>query len=152
MEGLGGRLVTPEDDEWPRELLDCLPSGSDNVGDVAPLALWVRGDRPLQQATGRGVAVIGARASTPYGTRVATEIAGELAISGHTVVAGAAYGIDAAAHRAALAVDGVTVAVMPCGLDRPYPYASGPDRLVDSRRGCHRSPSSRAPGARAGIV
>ncbi|MFJ4651029.1 DNA-processing protein DprA [Nocardia sp. NPDC088792] len=130
VERLGGRLVTPEDDEWPRELLQCLPSGSDNVGDVAPLALWVRGDRSLLQATCRAVAVIGARASTPYGNRVASEIAGELAGSGHCVLAGAAYGIDAAAHRAALSVGGVTVAVMPCGLDRPYPYAH--EQLLDA--------------------
>lgn len=130
VDSLGGRLVTPEDEEWPRELLGCLPSGSGNVGDVAPLALWVRGDRPLQEVTHRAVAVIGARASTAYGNHVATAIAGDLAGSGRTVVAGAAYGIDAAAHRAALAVDGVTVAVMACGLDRPYPVAH--EQLLDA--------------------
>ncbi len=123
VERLGGRLVTPEDEEWPRERLACLPSGSDNAGDVAPVALWVRGDRSLREVTARAVAVIGARASTAYGNRVATEIAGDLTGSGWTVIAGAAFGIDAAAHRAALAAGGVTVAVMPCGLDRPYPYA-----------------------------
>ncbi|NNH73784.1 DNA-protecting protein DprA [Nocardia uniformis] len=128
VEGLGGRLVTPEDDEWPRELLECLPPGSGDVGDVAPLALWVRGDRSLREVTYRAVAVIGARASTAYGNHVATEIAGDLAGSGRTIVGGAAYGIDAAAHRAALAVGGVTVAVLACGLDRPYPVQH--DRLL----------------------
>lgn len=130
VERLGGRLVTPEDDEWPAALLDCLPSGSDKVGDVPPVALWVRGNRSLREATDRAVAVIGARASTEYGNHVATGIAGDLAGSGWTVVAGAAFGIDAAAHRAAMAVGGVTVAVMACGLDRPYPFAH--DRLLDA--------------------
>ncbi|MFI1919289.1 DNA-processing protein DprA [Nocardia sp. NPDC020380] len=130
VERLGGRLVTPEDDEWPHELLECLPSGSDNVGDIAPVALWVRGNRSLKEVTCRAVAVIGARASTEYGNHVATEIAGDLARSGWTVVAGAAFGIDAAAHRAAIGVGGITVAVMACGLDRPYPPAH--DRLLEA--------------------
>ncbi|WP_405132919.1 DNA-processing protein DprA [Nocardia sp. NBC_01388] len=129
MERVGGRLVTPEDEEWP-PLLGCLPSCSDNAGDVPPVALWVRGNRSLREITDRAIAVIGARASTEYGNHVAAQIAGDLAGSGWTVVAGAAFGIDAAAHRAAMAVGGVTVAVMPCGLDRPYPTAHG--RLLDS--------------------
>lgn len=53
VERLGGRLVTPEDVEWPAALLECLPSGSDNVGDVPPVALWVRGNRSLREATAR---------------------------------------------------------------------------------------------------
>ncbi|MBF6137250.1 DNA-protecting protein DprA [Nocardia puris] len=130
VERLGGRLVTPEDDEWPQEMLECLPSRSDNVGDAPPVALWVRGDRSLREVTDRAVAVIGARASTDCGNHVATEIAADLAGSGWTVAAGAAFGIEAAAHRAVMAVGGVTVAVMPCGLDRPYPFAH--DRLLDA--------------------
>ncbi|WP_405136688.1 DNA-processing protein DprA [Nocardia sp. NBC_01388] len=129
MERLGSRLVTPEDPEWPL-MLGCLPSCSDNVGDVLPVALWVRGHRSLREVTDRTIAVIGARASTEYGNHVATQIAGDFAGSGWTVVAGAAFGIDAAGHRAAIAAGGMTVAVMPCGLDRPYPTAH--DRLLDS--------------------
>lgn len=130
VERLGGRLVTPEDEEWPRELLAGLPSGSDNVGDAEPVALWVRGHRSLREVTDRAVAVIGACASTGYGSQVATQIAGDLAGSGWTVVAGAAFGIDAASHRAALAVGGLTAAVLPCGLDRPYPFPHG--QLLDT--------------------
>lgn len=123
IERLGGRLVTPDDEEWPHELLDCLPTGSENPGDVAPLALWVRGPWALREATARAIAVVGARASTAYGNHVASSLAGDLACAGWSVVSGAAHGIDGMAHRGALAVDGMTIAVMPCGLDRPYPNA-----------------------------
>ncbi|MEV0246888.1 DNA-processing protein DprA [Nocardia sp. NPDC050712] len=121
VERLGGRLVTPDDEEWPREALACLPSGSDNPGDVRPLALWVRGNGSLHPLTASAVGVVGARASTEYGNWVATEIAGDLAEGGWTVVSGAALGIDARAHHGAMAAGGPTIAVMPCGLDRPYP-------------------------------
>ncbi|MGW4246735.1 DNA-processing protein DprA [Nocardia sp. NPDC004722] len=120
---LGGRLVTPHDSEWPHERLSCLPTGSDNSGDAAPLALWVGGAGTLPAASARAITITGARASTEYGNGVARSMAGGLAESGWTVVAGAAFGIDAAAHRAALDTrDGLTVAVLPCGLDRAYPY------------------------------
>ncbi|BEK93849.1 hypothetical protein NSK11_contig00181-0011 [Nocardia seriolae] len=121
---LGARLVTPEDPEWPRELLACLPTGSDNPGDAAPLAFWVRGQHSLRQATARAAALTGATASTDYGRQVTRSFGTELAAAGWTVVSGAAFGIDTVAHEAALAVDGLTVAIMPCGLDRAYPIGN----------------------------
>jgi DNA processing protein len=66
---------------------------------------------------------VGARSATDYGARVAGEIAASLAESGTTVVSGAAFGIDQAAHRGALAVRGPTIAVLACGVDRAYPLA-----------------------------
>lgn len=119
----GGRLVTPDDAEWPawRMLsLAQLTPGRDPDGAV-PLVFWVRGGRDLRELTERAIAVVGARCSTGYGDRVAGEIAGELAARGWTIVSGAAFGIDGTAHRAALAVGGVTIAVLACGVDRPYP-------------------------------
>src|SRR5690606_21073056 len=60
-------------------------------------------------------------AATDYGEHTAAEFAYELTQSGMTVVSGAAYGIDGAAHRGTLAAEGVTVAVLGCGLDVGYP-------------------------------
>ncbi|WP_174412554.1 DNA-processing protein DprA [Nocardia tenerifensis] len=130
MERLGGRVVTPDDPEWPAwRLLGLaqLDSGRDRDGAV-PLVLWVRGPRSLLESSDRAVAVVGARCSSGYGNQVTAEIAGDLAAKGWTIVSGAAFGIDAMAHRAALAVGGVTIAVLACGVDRPYPAQH--DRLL----------------------
>ena len=110
---VGGRLLVPGDLEWPTQL--------DDLGDVAPWALWVRGTVDLRLAALRSVAVVGARASTSYGTHVASMLASDLAACGWTVVSGGAFGIDAAAHAGALAARGVTVAVLACGVDVAYP-------------------------------
>lgn len=106
------RLVIPGDDEWP--------SGLDDL-DMPPYALWVRGRRSPAGLCESSVAVVGARASSDYGNDVAVDLGWGLASKGFTVVSGAAYGIDAAAHRGALAADGLTVAVLACGIDKPYP-------------------------------
>ncbi|MFI5499011.1 DNA-processing protein DprA [Nocardia asteroides] len=123
MARLGGRVITPDDDEWPgwRMLgLDQLDTERDRDAAV-PLVLWARGPLSLRTASERAVAVVGSRCSSGYGVQVAGEIACELAGRGWTIVSGAAFGIDAAAHRAALGVGGSTVAVLACGVDRPYP-------------------------------
>ena len=94
----------------------------------APLGLWVRGPLRLD-ALPAPVAVVGSRSATTYGTDVAAELAAGLARAGSAVVSGAAFGIDQAAHRGALAGDGPTVAVLACGVDRAYPAAH--QRLLD---------------------
>ncbi|WP_433665439.1 DNA-processing protein DprA [Nocardia sp. CA-128927] len=130
IERIGGRVVTPEDPEWPAwRLLGLaqLDSGQDRDGAV-PLVLWVRGPRSLLESSDRALAVVGARCSTGYGNHVTGEIAGDLAAKGWTIVSGAAFGIDGMAHRAALAVGGSTIAVLACGVDRPYPAQH--DRLL----------------------
>lgn len=106
------RLVIPGDDEWPDAV--------DDLGVHAPLLLWVRGDATLLSSA-QSVALVGARAATGYGEHVAGEFADALARGGAAVVSGGAYGIDGAAHRAALGAGGVTIAVMAGGVDRPYP-------------------------------
>jgi DNA processing protein len=111
----GARVVVPGDDEWPTALED--------LGDRVPIALWVAGDGNLADAARRSVSVVGARACTAYGEHVAGELAAALGDRGWTVVSGGAYGIDAAAHRGALAVEAPTVAVLACGVDVPYPAA-----------------------------
>ncbi len=69
------------------------------------------------------MAVVGSRSATTYGADVAGELGHGLATAGITVVSGAAFGIDVAAHRGALAAPGPTVAVLACGVDRAYPAA-----------------------------
>ncbi|MFC9232213.1 DNA-processing protein DprA [Streptomyces decoyicus] len=118
---LGGRFVCPGDDEWPRQL--------DDLGDARPVGLWVRGTGNLRLWALRSVAVVGARACTEYGAHLATTLGAGLADRGWTVVSGAAYGVDGAAHRGALAADGATVAVMASGVD--YAYPRGHSELID---------------------
>ena len=88
-----------------------------------PLALWVRGPLDLRASALRSVSVVGARACTAYGERATSELVGPLAEQGWTIVSGGAFGIDAAAHRAALVSGGATVAFMACGVDVAYPRA-----------------------------
>ncbi|MGX2994244.1 DNA-processing protein DprA [Streptomyces sp. JNUCC 64] len=109
----GVRFLCPGDAEWPAQL--------DDLGDACPIGLWVRGRPSLRLWALRSVAVVGARACTEYGARTAAGLAAELAARGWVVVSGGAYGIDGAAHRGALGSDGATVAVLACGVDRPYP-------------------------------
>lgn len=121
---LGGRVVVPGDEEWPEGLdwpLDAM-AGADVRELAPPWALYVRGPHHLAAASQRSVAVVGARAATAYGTHVAAELAFALAEAGVAVVSGGAFGIDAAAHRAALDARGApTVAVLACGIDVAYP-------------------------------
>jgi DNA processing protein len=109
----GIRLICPGDPEWPSRL--------DELGEKAPYALWARGNGDLRFCCLRSVAMVGARAATSYGCYVASEMASSLAARGWAIVSGGAYGIDAAAHRGALAAAGATVAVLACGVDHPYP-------------------------------
>lgn len=111
---LDAQVVCPGDPHWPCGLNDL---------ESPPYCLWVRGPLPLRPAMDRSVAVVGARAATSYGEFVAAQLAADLVDRGMTVVSGAAFGIDAAAHRGALSVDGPTVAVLAGGVDRPYPAA-----------------------------
>src|SRR4051794_13194912 len=117
----GGRLVVPGDQEWPPWL--------DQLGERVPIALWVRGPVGLVDACTRSVALVGSRASSGYGEHVTGELAAGCADRRLSVVSGAAYGIDACAHRGALAVQGPTVAVLAGGIDRPYPR--GNETLIE---------------------
>jgi DNA processing protein len=111
---LRARLLAPGDDEWP--------DGLDDL-EVPPHCLWVRGPEHLREACERSAAIVGARSATPYGESTASEIASGLCERRFTVVSGAAFGIDGAAHRGALSVEGTTLAVLAGGVERPYPEA-----------------------------
>ena len=121
---VGAWLLVPEDAGWPAELSVgfAMAAARGVRGSTEPVALWVRGSG-VDALPGLGVAVVGSRACTGYGQRVAAEVALGVAEAGRVVVSGAAFGVDAAGHRAALAGPGAraTVAVLGCGIDRAYP-------------------------------
>lgn len=120
-EAAGARFVVPGDDEWPEQVEVLADAGLQSRRGGVPFGLWVRGGANLRLATERSIALVGARACSSYGELVASELAAGLADNGVTVTSGGAYGIDAAAHRGALAGSGLTVAVLACGVDVSYP-------------------------------
>jgi len=112
---VGARLVCPGDVDWPATLDDLAWEGLDCLG------LWVRGPGPLGGPDATSVGIVGTRAATAYGQLIASDFAHGLVERGWAVVSGLAYGIDAAAHRGALAAGGLTIAVLACGVDVVYP-------------------------------
>lgn len=114
------RFIVPGDPTWPGGLEALAACEVGGMGG-APLGLWLAGAVDLAGLMASSVALVGSRASTAYGERVASEWAAELSDAGTTVVSGGAYGIDAAAHRGSLAEGGPTVAVLAHGLDAVYP-------------------------------
>lgn len=106
----GARLVAIQDPGYPRQLREIYDP---------PLLLFALGNTDLLRTT--GIAVVGTRRPTAYGMAATERLSGDLAKAGLTIVSGMARGIDTAAHRAALAVGGQTVAVFGCGVDVLYP-------------------------------
>ena len=88
-----------------------------------PKRLYLRGGAGDDVLERGAVAIVGARACSPYGAQVARRLGRELARAGLVVVSGLARGIDGEAHRGALEAGGMTVAVLGCGIDRDYPAA-----------------------------
>ena len=88
-----------------------------------PPQLFLRGSAAPALLERPAVAVVGARACSPYGRSVARSLARDLTAAGLVVVSGLARGIDGEAHRGALDAGGPTVAVLGCGIDRDYPAA-----------------------------
>ncbi|MBN9739475.1 MULTISPECIES: DNA-processing protein DprA [unclassified Pseudonocardia] len=112
----GARLLIPEDEQWPTAL-------AATMGIPGAQGMWVRGRAGLEMLSQPSVVVSGSRAASGYGIHVATDLAGGLSGAGRVIMSGAGFGIDAAAHRGALAAQGTTVAVLPCGIDRAHPAA-----------------------------
>ncbi|GAB3668476.1 DNA-processing protein DprA [Nocardioides korecus] len=119
----GMRFVVPGDQEWPAGLDDLRHAPLLHERGGVPVGLWCRGPARLDAVARRAVAVVGSRSATTYGADVATQLSAVLARAGWTTVSGAAFGIDQAAHRGALAQQGPTVAVLASGADRAYPSA-----------------------------
>lgn len=107
----GYRLLTLPDPIYPDRLR--------NIADPPPV-LWISGEfQPEDQAA---VAIVGSRGATDHGRETAMRLAADLGAAGITVVSGLAVGIDAAAHRGAMAGGGRTIGVLGCGLDIDYPW------------------------------
>ena len=114
---LGISIVTCEDPLYPKNLL--------NIYDFPPF-LYVKGSLCPEEIP---VAVVGSRMASAYGRYTTERLSRELALKGITIVSGLARGIDAAAHRGALAGKGRTIAVLGCGLDVVYPREN--EKLAD---------------------
>jgi DNA processing protein len=106
---LGATFLAWSDPAYPARLRE--------IADP-PLTLAVRGTLLDDEPT---VAIVGTRRASEYGRRIAGDLADGLARAGITVVSGLAAGIDGAAHRAALAAGGRTIAVLGTGIDVVYP-------------------------------
>lgn len=122
---LGGRLVTPDDPDWPLLAFASFRGRPvcDRPTGVAPMVLWVIGEDSLADVAERSCAIVGTRAATMYGEHQAADLAAGLAERDVAVVSGGAFGIDGVAHRATLGAEGLTVAVLAGGIDVPYPSA-----------------------------
>jgi DNA processing protein len=118
----GGRLITPDDDEWPVLAWAAFGGAARARPNAnAPMVLWALGPLRLDEAAERAAAIVGTRAATGYGEQVTADLAAGLTERDVAVVSGGAYGIDGTAHRAALASEGLTVAVLAGGIDISYP-------------------------------
>ena len=134
------RVITPKDEEWPIQLNSLLRP---------PESLYVRGRdlREVVAQTSQTVAIVGARNSTHYGEKISRDFATYFAALGWSVVSGGAFGIDYNAHRGALLIDGVSIAVLAGGLDLPYPRSH--HRLFDEILNSGALISEQPPGVRA---
>ena len=113
LDGLGLRLLAPDDEGWP--LAGTPPD---------PPCAWLFVDGPAPPGAAASVAVVGGRRASPLRRAAARSIGAGLARAGWCVVSGGAVGVDAAAHAGALDAGGQTVVVLGCGLDVPYPRAN----------------------------
>ncbi|NTV12421.1 MAG: DNA-protecting protein DprA [Desulfobulbaceae bacterium] len=122
---LGLTIICLADREYP-EWLRHIPN--------PPVILYIKGEPSALAAP--GISIVGSRAASSYGLRMAETLAGQLAGLGLTVVSGLALGIDTAAHHGALKGGGSTVAVLGCGLDLVYPPQNRELFEIIPSRGC----------------
>jgi DNA processing protein len=104
------QLLTPQNVDWPEQLNDLANP---------PIALVVKGNISALKIP--SLAIVGTRNPTSYGARIAGDFAAGFVDREWAVVSGGAYGIDSYAHKGALIAEGVTIAVIACGVDVNYP-------------------------------
>ncbi len=122
IEKLGVRVVTREDEDYPKNL--------SQIYDP-PLVLYMKG--AMSERDALSIAIVGSRRTTLYGQEMARKLAYQLGRLGVTVVSGLARGIDTAAHNGTLQAKGRTVAAIGCGIDVIYPAEN--KKLYDRNRG-----------------
>ncbi|MGC9291947.1 MAG: DNA-processing protein DprA [Acidobacteriaceae bacterium] len=106
----GGSILTPADAAYPERLREIYDP---------PVLLWLRGDASLLAQP--GIAVVGTRHPSPYGSGMAQMLARDLAVHGLVILSGMARGVDTAAHRGALEANGKTITIWGTGIDVIYP-------------------------------
>ncbi|MBT1545211.1 DNA-processing protein DprA [Curtobacterium aurantiacum] len=135
---VGAGLLVPDSDGWP--------SAVDDLGPHAPVVLWTRSTGAHLGGGTPALGVVGSRANTVAGAEAAAEITSSAADAGCTIVSGGAYGIDAVAHRVAVAAGAPTVAVLAGGIDQLYPAGNAQLLHNVARQGALLAES--APGTR----
>lgn len=113
---IGARFITRGETGWPQQL-ECL-------AEESPWVLWSLGSADFRILSLKSLAIVGARACTPYGRDIAISWSGELSESGLTVVSGGAIGIDVSAHQGALQVGAPTLCVLAGGVHSRYPASN----------------------------
>lgn len=119
----GLRWLCRTDQDWPAQLNDLDHVEPLNGATGAPMGLWLRGKANVDLLSAASVAIVGARDATTYGTEIAVDLGADMSDGGMTVISGAAFGIDACAHRGALAMGKPTIAVLAGGAEVDYPRA-----------------------------
>ncbi len=109
------KFITLKDSHYPKLLAQ--------ISD-APFVLYIKGKKKDDWDIGRSIGVVGTRMISSYGKQVTEKITAELVGYGFTIVSGMAYGVDAAAHKAAIASGGKTIAVLGCGVDLIRPVSN----------------------------
>ena len=107
---IGANIVSLDDAAYPQQLKQ--------IYDPPPV-LYVRGE--VSTISQPGIALVGTRHPTPYGSGMAERLACDLAVRGIVIISGMARGVDTAGHRGAIAGKGKTVAVFGTGIDVIYP-------------------------------
>ena len=115
VESSGAFLIIPSEPDWPNSLNDL---------SAPPIALIGKGQREILPKLEESIAIVGTRNPTPYGLRVAGELAAGVVDRDWAVVSGGAIGIDSAAHKGAIIAEGVTVAVLASGTSVKYPASN----------------------------
>jgi DNA processing protein len=106
----GVQFLTPQDVDWPKQLNDLANP---------PIALVVKGNAQILKTD--SLAIVGTRNPTNYGARIAGDFAAGFVDREWAIVSGGAYGIDSYAHKGALIAEGITIAIIACGIDVNYP-------------------------------